>query len=101
MPATFVAWSESCGSNGVFAYLQWLEAGENVRATMTFGVVYDVCPFGKPDGYEKPDGLKNTWLWSSPSSMIPILMPFPAVASVGPQTVGAPISFGVRSSCSW
>ena len=33
--------------------------------------------------------------------MIPIFIPLPAVESVGPQTVGAPISFGVRSSCSW
>ena len=33
--------------------------------------------------------------------MIPIFIPFPAVASVGPQTVGAPISCGVRSRSSW
>ena len=33
--------------------------------------------------------------------MIPIFMPSPAVASVGPQTVGAPISCGVRLSSAW
>src|SRR5262249_21156271 len=64
-------------------------------------VVYADWPFGNPAGYEKLDGLKKTCDWSSPSSMIPILIPSPAVASVEPQTVGAPISFGVRSSCSW
>ena len=36
---TFVACSELVGSNGVFAYFQWFDAGENVFATITFGVV--------------------------------------------------------------
>jgi hypothetical protein len=31
----------------------------------------------------------------------PDLIPSPAVASVGPHTLGAPISCGVRSSSSW
>jgi hypothetical protein len=33
--------------------------------------------------------------------MIPIFIPLPAVASVGPHTVGAEISFGVRSRSEW
>ncbi len=50
MPATFVAWSEYSGSNGVFAYFHVGSAGANARATITFGVVYAVLPFGKPAG---------------------------------------------------
>jgi hypothetical protein len=101
MPATFVAWSESIGSNGVFAYFHAGCAGANARATITFGVVYAVFPFGKPGGYAKLAPLKKTCDWSRPSSMIPILMPWPAVASVDPQMVGAPMSFGVRSRSAW
>ena len=37
-------------------------------------------------------GLKYGCVWSMPSSMIPILIPWPAVASVGPQRSGAPIN---------
>ena len=87
MPATFVAWSESTGSKGVFAYFHVGSAGANARATITFGVVYAVFPFGKPGGYVKFAGLKKMCVWSIPSSMIPIFIPWPAVASVGPQTV--------------
>ena len=36
-----------------------------------------------------------------PSSMIPIFIPCPAVASVGPQTCGAPMIPGVLSSSGW
>ncbi len=43
-----------------------------------------------------PAGEKNGWVASMPSSMIPILIPWPAVASVGPQTCGAPIVCGLR-----
>ncbi len=50
MPATFVAWSDSSGSNGVLAYFHCGSAGANARAAMTFGVVYAVFPFGKPAG---------------------------------------------------
>ena len=46
MPATFVAWSEFSGSNGVFAYFQAGRNGANAFATITFGVVYCVLPFG-------------------------------------------------------
>ena len=33
--------------------------------------------------------------------MIPIFMPLPAVASVGPQSAGAPISCGDRLRSEW
>ncbi len=46
-------------------------------ATITFGVVNFVFPFGKPAGYEKPFGLKNGFVWSIPSSTTPILIPCP------------------------
>src|SRR3954451_10216367 len=101
MPATWVAWSELTGSNGVRAYLYVFAAGANARATITFGVVYAVLPFGKPVGYERPVGVKKTCVWSRPSSITPILIPWPEVASVGPQTWGAPISCGVRSRSAW
>ena len=85
----------------MFAYFHAGVAGANARATITLAVVYAVLPFGKPAGIVKPAGAKNGCVWSTPSSMIPIFIPFPAVASVGPQTVGAPISCGVRSRSAW
>ena len=36
-----------------------------------------VPPFGKPAGYEKPAGLKNGFVWSTPSSTTPIFIPSP------------------------
>ena len=69
----------------------------NERATITFGVVNAAFPFGKPGGYAKPVGSKNGCRWSMPWSMIPILMPLPAVLRVGPHREVAPISRGVRS----
>ena len=38
MPATWVAWYEPVGSNGVDAYFQVGDGGANVRCTITFGV---------------------------------------------------------------
>ena len=58
MPATWVAWKELTGSKGTFAYFHLGDGGANVRYTITFGVVYWVCPFGKPGGYANPFGLK-------------------------------------------
>ena len=58
IPATWVAWKENAGSNGLLAYFQCVEGEGNARATMTFGVVNAVSPFGNPAGYEKPDGLR-------------------------------------------
>ena len=48
----------NCGSNGLSAYFQCVEGEGNARATMTFGVVNAVFPFGNPAGYQKPDGLR-------------------------------------------
>ena len=98
IPATCVAWKENCGSNGVLPYFHVSLAGANARATITFGVVKAVFPLGKPAGYAKPVGSKYGCVWSIPSSMIPIFMPCPAVASVGPQMVVAPISCGGRTA---
>src|SRR5258706_8071481 len=95
MPATLVACSEFCGSNGVFAYFHAGFAGAKARATITFGDVNAVFPLGKPAGYEKPGGPKNACVLSRPSSMIPIFIPAPAVVSVGPPTGGAPVPPGV------
>ena len=50
IPATFVACSEFCGSNGVFAYFQAGCAGANAFATITFGVVYACSPSGSLRG---------------------------------------------------
>ena len=50
MPATCVAWPESSGSNGRFAYFHAAPGGGNARATITFVVVNGSCPFGKPSG---------------------------------------------------
>jgi hypothetical protein len=60
-----------------------------------------VFPFGKPAGIENPAGLKNGWAWSTPSSMIPILIPWPAVARVGPHTSGALIRGTLSSRLAW
>src|SRR5258708_6737843 len=98
IPATCVPCSEFSGSNGVFAYFHVGLAGANARATITFAVVNDVFPFGNPAGIVKPAGSRNGCVWSTPSSMTPIFIPWPAVASVGPQGAGATISWGVRSS---
>ena len=39
IPATCVAWKDSAGSNGVFAYFQVGDGGAKVRWTITFVVV--------------------------------------------------------------
>ena len=75
-------------------YFHVSDAGANARATITFGVVKLVFPFGNPAGYEKPLGSKYGCVWSSPSSMTPIFIPWPAVERVDPHTAGAPISCG-------
>src|SRR5437868_9004765 len=101
MPATCVAWSEFSGSNGVPAYFHVSPGGVNARATITFGVVYDVSPFGKPAGYARPPGSKYVCVWSTPSSMIPIFIPSPAVASDAPHTAGAWINCGPELRRLW
>src|SRR5437899_3642216 len=94
MPATCVAWNDSVGSNGVFAYFQVGDGGANVRCTITFGVVCCVWPFGKPAGYWKPFGSKYGFVASRPSSITAIFMPLPADANVAPQSLSAPICSG-------
>jgi hypothetical protein len=101
MPATWVACSDSWGSNGRAAYFHFAPGGGNARATITFAVVKRVLPFGNPRGAVYPDGLKNRCAWSTPSSMIPILIPWPAVARPGPQSAGALIISGVSSRLAW
>ena len=68
-------------------------------ATITFGVVYFVSPFGNPAGYEKPAGLKNGFVWSIPSSTTAIFMPVPSAPLVCRST-SAPMIDGERSSAS-
>ena len=91
IPATWVAWPECSGSNGFDACRQVAPGGGNDRATITFAVVYAVWPFGKPSGISYPDGSKNWCRWSTPSSMIPIFVPAPALASVAPWRLRARI----------
>src|SRR4051812_32156001 len=94
IPATWVAWNEPVGSNGVDAYFHVGDGGVNVRWTITFGVANCVCPFGKPGGYWNPFELKYGWPASTPSSMIPIFIPLPAVSKLGPHSLSAPICCG-------
>src|SRR5215468_1608157 len=101
IPATCVPCSDSFGSKGSLAYRQFAPGGGKARATITFAVVYAALPFGKPAGIVKPAGEKNGCVWSTPSSMIPILIPWPAVARVEPQTCGAPITCGLWYSVRW
>src|SRR5437868_4176758 len=100
MPATCVAWNDAVGSKGVVAYFHVGEGGGNVRCTITFGVVYCVCPLGNPGGYWKPAGLKYGCAASTPSSMIPIFIPLPAVSRLGPQSLSAPICCGPSGAAS-
>ena len=51
MPATCVPWNDVCGSSGSCPPVPDPGPGK-ARATMTFGVVNFVLPFGKPAGYE-------------------------------------------------
>ena len=50
MPATWVAWKEPVGSNGVDAYFHVGDGGANVRCTITFGVVSWSAPSGTRAG---------------------------------------------------
>jgi hypothetical protein len=52
IPATCVPCEENSGSNGFDACRQAGRGGGNARATITFAVVNDRWPFGKPAGIE-------------------------------------------------
>src|SRR3954469_21473961 len=98
IPATCVPCSDCAGSNGSAAG-GWVECGGGkARATITFAVVKLAWPLGKPAGIVKADGSKNGCRWSTPSSMTPIFMPWPAVESVGPQTCCAPTTTTLGST---
>src|SRR5471030_377109 len=94
MPDTWVP----CGSVGSNALL--LDASRtgpgNTFATITFGVVSLVSPFGKPGGYEKPAGLRNGLDESTPVSTTAILMPSPFCPVAASRSV-AWITLGPRS----
>ena len=49
MPATCVPWNDEAGSSGSRPGLPELGPGKTF-ATITFGVVYFVSPFGNPAG---------------------------------------------------
>src|SRR6478735_11326474 len=99
IPATCVPWLESSGLNASRALGEVTPLGANTRATITFAVVNRSWPFGKPEGIVYPDGSKYGWLGSTPESMIPIFMPWPALSRVGPQRPGAPIWAALDSDC--
>src|SRR3954453_8890900 len=86
MPATCVAWNDSAGSNGSDAFLYDGDGGGNARCTITFGVADCVWPFGNPAGYTNPLGLKYGLDASTPSSMIPIFIPWPDVSKAAPHS---------------
>src|SRR6478672_9093166 len=94
IPATCVAWNELDGSNGLAAYFHVGDGGVNVRCTITFGVASCVCPFGNPGGYWKALELKYGCSAWTPSSMIPIFIPLPAVSKLGPHSLSAPTCCG-------
>ena len=98
MPATCVPWNDEAGSTGSCPGLPAFGPGKT-RATITFGVVAEVMPFGNPAGYEKPAGLKNGFVWSIPSSTTAIFMPVPSAPRVWRST-SAPMIEGERSSAS-
>src|SRR5437773_146148 len=95
IPATCVPWKDAARSTGSFPGLPAPGPG-NERATITFGVVYDVSPRGKPAGYGYPAGLKNGLVWSTQSSTTPILIPSPR-APVAACSTSAPMIEGLRS----
>ena len=88
MPATCVACSDWFESKGAFAFAYFGDGGAKARATITFRDVKDRFPLGKPAGIAKPFWDRNGCVWLTPSSMIPIFIPLPAVVRFGPQSVG-------------
>ena len=101
IPATWVACSEFSGSKGRRANFHFGERGAKARATITFASVKRLFPFGKPRGIRYPRALKYGWTRSTPSSMIPIFTPWPALESRGPQSAGAPMKLGVVVRSAW
>src|SRR5918992_5999624 len=75
-PATCVPWNDTLGSTARRLRAS-VFAPTNERATITFGVVHFVPPFGNPAGYWSPAGEKNRLVWSTPSSTMAILIPSP------------------------
>ena len=74
-----------------------VEAEEAVIASLLVDseAVYRVTPILRPGDFFRE---KNGWVWSIPSSMMPIFIPWPADESWGPHSAGAPIRPGLRSS---
>jgi hypothetical protein len=101
IPATWVPWLDCSGSNGFPACGQVAPGGGKARATITFAVVYAACPFGKPAGMVYPAASKNRWVWSTPSSMIPILIPAPAFGRSGSGTSRAWIVAASGPAWTW
>ena len=87
-----------CGSVGSNAWLLSLSrtGPGNTRATITFGVVCCLSPFGKPAGYANPAGARNGLDESTPVSTTPIFMPWP-LSPVAAWKSGAWITDGPRS----
>jgi len=98
IPATCVPWKDEFGSTGSRPALPECGPGKT-RATITFGVVADLWPFGNPGGYERPAGLKKGFVWSMPSSTIAIFMPVPS-APRSLRITSAPITPGEVSRAS-
>ena len=99
IPATCVPWNESCRFSARWPCRPEPGPG-NARATITFGDVHFLPPLGKPAGYEKPAGLKNGFVSSTPSSTTPILIPWPRPPVVA-QNVSARITEGLWFVSRW
>ena len=88
IPATCVPWNDSFGSSGSLP-ARPLPGPGKARATITFGVVHFVPPFGKPGGYARPAGSRNRLSWSRPSSTMAIFTPAPPAPARAAETIGA------------
>ena len=94
MPDTCVPCG-SVASNAFVLFLSRTGPGKTL-ATITFGVVSFVSPFGKPAGYVKPAGLRNGLDESTPVSTTAILIPWPLSPVAACRSV-ALITDGPRS----
>src|SRR5207245_9779978 len=104
MPDTCVPCG-SVASNAFVLFLSRTGPGKTL-ATITFGVVSFVSPFGKPAGYVKPAGLRNGLDESTPVSTTAILIPWPlspvaVCRTVAFLSVALPAVLAMHGSHGW
>ena len=96
-PATNVPWNESSRSSGAL----FAPRPAKPRATITFGVVEPLVPFGNPGGYEKPVGSRNGCSWSTPSSTMATFTPVAARSRRCPELRRAEYGWASVQSSTW